>query len=138
MGLWISECLNATKLSGISFWARGNSPDKGKAKISLNMKETTPAVASKPEYKTGTCTGTDTTCIHPNYMFDVTTTWTEVKIPWASFNPGDAAGTQVVPDGRNIVQIQFDVGLTWVQDASGTAVPVAAPYELAVDTLTFY
>jgi hypothetical protein len=137
MGLWISECLNATNLTGISFWARGNAPT-GKAKFSICMKETTAATPSKPGNKTGTCPGTDTTCIHPNYQFDVTDTWTQFQVPWASFTGGDAAGTPVSADGRNIWQLQFDIGLAWLPDATGAYAPVPAPYELDVDTMTFY
>ena len=138
MGLWISECLNATNFSGISFWVRGSAPT-GQAKFTILMQETTPATPSKVGSKAGTCQGTDTTCVHPTYMFTVTDTWTQIQIPWASFTGGSAAGTPVTPDGRNIWQMQFDVGLTWVTPAGGSAaVPVLGAYKLDVDNLTFY
>jgi hypothetical protein len=133
MGLWISECLNATNFSGISFWVRGSAPT-GKAKFTILMKETTPATGSKA----GTCQGTDTTCVHPTYTFTVTDTWTQIQIPWASFTGGAAAGTPVTPDGRNIWQIQFDVGLNWAAPDGGPIGPVPGAYTLDVDTLTFY
>jgi len=139
MGIWISECLDAKSFSGVSFWTRGSAPT-GKAKLSILMKETTAATPAKTGNKTGTCPGTDTTCIHPNYMFTVTDTWTQIQIPWASFTKGDAAGTPVTPDGSNIWQIQFDIGLNWVPGPTdgGAYVPVPGAYKLDVDTITFY
>ena len=138
MGVWISGCLDATAFSGISFWVRGIAPT-ATAKISLFMKQTTSSVPAQSTSKTGTCPGvTDTTCIHPKYEFEVTDTWTEVKVPWAAFTPGDADGTPVPADGSSIWQIQFDIGLMWMPDAAGTYLPVPAAYELVVDDLTFY
>lgn len=131
MGLWLSECVNATTFSGISMWIRGNGPT-GDAKLSLLMEETT------PEADDGTCVGTTDTCIHPSYTFPVTTDWTQVQVAWGDFMAGDAAGTAVTPDGSNIWQIQFDIGLVWEPDDSGEYVPVPAGYELTVDDMTFY
>jgi hypothetical protein len=137
MGLWLSTCLDTSGFSGISFWARGDSPSQN-AKFTILMQETTSATPKMAGDKFGTCMGTDTTCIHPSYTFPVTDTWTEVKVPWSAFMPGNANGTAVVPNGKNIWQIQFDVGLMWGTDASGAAAPIPAPYEFAVDSLTFY
>jgi hypothetical protein len=103
------------------------------------MKETTPATPSKVGDKAGTCPGTGTTCVHPNYTFPVKDTWTQIQIPWASFTGGAAAGTPVTADGSNIWQLQIDVGLTWVTPDGGvTAVAVPSAYLLDIDTLTFY
>ncbi len=137
MGLWISECLSATAFTGISFWVRGNGPE-GNVKLSILMRETTSSTASTPDDAIGTCPGTDDTCIHPTYRFPLTDTWTEIKVPWTSFTAGDAAGTPVVPDGRNIWQIQFDVGLVWAPDANDVYQPTPAGYEFAADTFSFY
>jgi hypothetical protein len=139
LGIWISECLNATKFSGLSFWARGVAPT-GKAKISVLMQETQPAVAAKAEYKTGTCQGVaDTTCVHPHYEFAVTNAWAQVQVPWASFSGGSSAGTPVAADGHNIFQVQWDVGLVWMPgEAAGTYVAVPGAYEIEIDTVTFY
>lgn len=137
-GLWLSTCVDASKLSGISFWVRGDAP-KGEAKLTLSMGDTTPAVPAKADDKPGTCTGDAMTCVHPSFLFKVTDAWTEVKVPWASFTDGDAAGTVVTPDGGNVTQVQFAVELEWILGADGvTYEPVPAPYELAVDTLSFY
>jgi hypothetical protein len=141
MGLWISECLNATKFSGISFWTRGSAPT-GTAKFTIMMKETTPATAAKATDKVGTCQGTGTACVHPTYTFKVIDTWALIQIPWASFTGGKTADTikpDITPDGSNIWQLQIDVGLTWVTpDGGTTAVAVPSAYVLDVDTLTFY
>lgn len=136
-GIWLSACLNATKLQGISFWVRGSTPD-GKGTLTASMQETVPSTPAKVGDKVGTCTGDAMTCIHPTFVFPVTDTWAQVQVPWASFKAGDAAGTAVTPDGRNITQVQFGVGLVWVADAAGVYAPTPAPYELAVDTLAFY
>ena len=42
------------------------------------------------------------------------------------------------PNGSNIWQVQFDIGLQWGKDATGADVPIPAAYKLAVDDLTFY
>jgi len=136
-GLWLSACLDATALHGISFWVRGNAP-KGESVMTLSMGETTPSTPAKAGDKTGSCKGDAMTCIGPKFTFPVTDAWTEVKVAWADFNPGDAAGGGVTPDGRNITQVQFGVELNWVPDDAGVYAPVAAPYELAVDSLSFY
>ena len=137
LGLWISECLDATAFSGISFWVRGNGPT-ATAKLSLLMEETTSATATTPDDSIGTCMGTDMTCVHPSFTFPVTDTWTQIEVPWSSVMPGNAAGTTVVADGSNIWQIQFDIGLVWTTDTAGVSHPTPAPYEFVVDNLTFY
>lgn len=137
MGLWISECLNASAFAGLSFWVRGNSPT-GDAKVSLMMQETAANMPATADAKIGTCPGTDEQCVHPSYTFAVTDDWTEIQIPWLSFTAGSAAGTAVVPDGRNVWQIQYDIGLVWAPDANDVYAPTPAEYELVIDDLTFY
>ena len=137
---WISECLDATQFVGISFWVKGNAPT-GQAKFSVNMRETQPITPSKAEYKTGTCTGTDTgdppTCVHPSFTFTLTDTWQQIQAPWGDFTPGNANGTQVPVDGHNIWQLQFDIALNWAQGGDGGWAPVPAAYDLIVDSMTF-
>lgn len=137
MGLWQSACVNASNFSGLSFWARGNTPE-GKSTLTLMMGDTQPSVPAKADDKIGTCSGDAMTCVHPTFVFPVTDEWTEIEIPWASFTAGNAAGVLVKPDGKNIFQLQFGVGLVWVPDAAGVYMPTPAPYELSVDTLAFY
>ena len=137
MGTWLSACLNATRFAGISFWVRGNVP-MAKGTLTLSMQETLPSTPAKAGDAIGTCAGTGTACVPPTYPFDVTDTWTQIKVPWASFMPGTAPGASITPDGRNIIQIQFGVGLVWAADANGVYQPTPAPYELVLDTLSFY
>jgi hypothetical protein len=139
MGLWMSDCLDATAFSGISFWVRGSAPT-GKVKISLMMEETTSVTPATGDSNVGTCPGTDETCIHPSFEFDVSAdgSWARVELAWNRFQGGNAAGTSVPADGHNIWQIQFDIGVTWEDGGDGAYVPVPAAYELVVDDLTFY
>lgn len=135
LGLWISECLDATAFEGISFWVRGNAPT-GQAKVSVLMEETTSETAAGDSV--GTCAGSDETCIHPNHLFDVSDEWTEVQVPWSSFTGAVSPGQTVTVDGHNLWQIQFDIGVEWRADESGEYSPTPAPYELVVDSLSFY
>ncbi len=137
MGTWFSACVNATKFAGISFWARGNAP---KVSLKIPMQETLPSTPATAGDKIGTCGGTiaDKTCVHPIFTFPVTNTWTKIEAPWTAFTPGSAAGTAVSPDGRNITQIEFAIELIWVPDTAGVYMPTPAPYDLAVDSITFY
>lgn len=137
MGTWLSGCINASKFSGVSFWVRGNAPE-GKAKFTASMQETLPITPAMAGGAVGTCAGDAKTCIHPTFVFPVTDEWTEIKAPWTGFTPGNAAGALVKPDGKNLTQLQFDIGLVWVADAAGTYMPTPAPYELVVDSLSFY
>jgi len=139
MGLWISECLDATAFSGLSFWVRGNAPT-GDAKISIMMQETTSSMPETSDSKVGTCAGTTEQCIHPVHTFPVTDTWTEVRAAWSTFIGGNANETPVSADGRNIWQIQLDIGLVWVDDGTGTDtyVPTPGEYELVIDDVAFY
>lgn len=132
MGLWMSECIDASTFDGISLWVRGNAPT-GEAKISLLMEETTPVADD------GTCDGTTEECIHPSAVFPVTDEWTQIELAWGDFDPGDANGTAVTADGTNIWQLQFDIGLEWTdEDGDEVYEPTPAAYELVVDDLNFY
>jgi hypothetical protein len=138
-GIWLSACLNASKLTGISFFAKGNTPD-GKATFTLSMGDTTPATAAKPDDKIGTCPGDAMACVHPTFVFPVSADWTEVKIPWSAFTAGNANGALIKPDGKNIIQVQWGAALVWAETpvGSGKYMPTPAPYDLAVDTVSFY
>ncbi len=132
LGLWMSECIDASTFDGISLWIRGNAPT-GDVEISLLMEETTPTVDD------GTCDGTTDECIPPKASFPITDEWTKIELAWGDFDPGDANGTAITPDGTNIWQLQFDISLEWTdEDGDEVYDPTPAPYELVVDDLTFY
>ncbi len=137
MGTWLSACLNATSFTGVSFWVKGNAP---KASLKMLMQETLPSTRANPSDKIGTCAGTiaDKSCVHPIFTFPVTNTWTKIEAPWTAFTPGNAVGTAVRPDGRNITQFEFAIELIWVPGDGGAYVPTPAPYDVTVDSITFY
>jgi hypothetical protein len=134
MGLWLSGCIDASVFSGIAFAVRGVAPI-GTAKLSLVMSDTTSATEGDTR---GTCSGATADCIHPYVEFPVTEEWTVIEATWDQFSPGSAAGTVVSADGSNIWQLQVDVGVEWIADASGTYVGTPAPYEFVIDSITFF
>ncbi len=137
MGTWLSTCVNATKFTGISFWVKGNAP---KVSLKVSMQETLPSTPANNGDKIGTCPGTiaDKTCVHPIFTFPVTNTWTKIEAPWTGFTSGIAGTTAVRPDGRNITQFEFAIELIWVPGDGGAYVPTPAPYDVTVDSMTFY
>lgn len=137
LGLWLSACVDASVFDGISFWVRGLAPT-GEAKFTVLTGETTAVEPTAADGPVGSCDFPEAECIHPTYTFPVTDTWTEVRVPWAAMMPGSAGGTPITADGSNVWQIQFDVGVEWVPDDAGVYQPTPAPYEFAVDSLTFY
>ena len=124
LGIWMSTCINATAFTGVSFWVRGTAPT-GKATLKISMGDTLTSMPTSGT-KIGTCPGTDKTCIHPLYEFPVTADWVQIKAPWTAFKAGDAAGTPVIPNGRNIEQFGIDLGLVWAQVACCVYVPTPA------------
>lgn len=132
MGLWLSSCIDASAFSGITFWVRGNAPT-GEAKFNIFMQETTPDTTDEADANVGTCAGMGTACVAPSFTFAVTDEWTQVSMDWADFDPGSAAGTAVQPDGSNIWQLQFDIGLVF-----DDITPTPAPYELVIDDMAFH
>lgn len=137
LGLWMSECLDASAFSGISFWARGKAPT-GTVKLFLMMQETQSSMPDKEDTKKGTCSATQDKCIHPIAEVKVTDTWTEVKVPWSQFMLGSAAGNPVQADGTNVWQLQVEVPLEWKADDAGEYHPTPSDYELVIDSVAFY
>jgi hypothetical protein len=134
MGLWLSDCLDASAFNGVSFWVKGDAPT-GSAKLSLLTPETTSVEIMNGK---GTCAGSQMECLPPNSMFPVTDAWTEIKVAWADLMPGSNLGEPVIADGKRLSQIQFDVALMWTPDDNGEYHPTPAPYGLTVDSLNFY
>jgi hypothetical protein len=134
MGLWLSDCLDASAFTGVSFWVKGNAPT-GKAKISLLTPETT---SSMVDAKKGSCAGDEKECLSPNTEVTVTDTWTEVTVAWADLAPGSNLGEPVIADGKRLSQLQFEVALVWTPDDMDVYHPTPAPYELVIDDVSFY
>jgi hypothetical protein len=134
MGLWLSDCLDASAFSGVSFWVKGNAPT-GQSKVSLLTPETTSTMV---DAKKGTCAGDEKECLSPNTKVPVTDTWTEVKVAWADLAPGSNLGEPVIADGKRLSQLQFEVELVWTPDDMDVYHPTPAPYELVIDDVSFY
>lgn len=138
IGIWTSGCVNASSYSGVTFWVRGIAPNDGTASMTLVWAATTPATPPTGIKYSGTCTGDATTCIQPKFTFPVTDTWTQVHAKWSDFKGGMAVGDPMVPDGGNLIQFQWDIGLLFTLDpATNAYVPVAAPYALELDEFAF-
>jgi hypothetical protein len=138
MGLWLSNCVNASAFAGISFWVRGDAP-AGEAKFSLLMEESTWEMADS----VGTCAAaSEELCVHPSAMVTVSDEWTQIQLPWSAFTAGSTPAGAVTVDGTNIWQIQFDVGLEWIpddpEDENSEYHPAPSGYEFALDDVTFY
>ncbi|GEM_PF-1942388 len=131
LGMWMG-CIDASAYQGISFWVKGTTPT-GKASFSFSNPETT--VPDTTGYGGGTCSGI---CKSPYIDFPVTTTWTQVLVPWGTFTPGIANGANVTTTGNDISGLTFNVSLNYVA-APGDAGYVATPgaYSLAIDDIEF-
>jgi Glycosyl hydrolase family 12. len=131
LGMW-TGCIDASAYQGISFWVQGTTPT-GKASLSFSNPETT--VPDTTGYGGGTCSGI---CKSPYIDFPVTTTWTQILVPWSTFTPGIANGANVTSTGNGISGLTFNVSLNYVA-APGDAGYVASPgaYNLAIDDIQF-
>jgi hypothetical protein len=136
-GVWTTGCFNASAYKGISFWARGIVPKDGKATFSVMMAETAPSVPPAGTTNRGTCTGASEQCKSPKFSFPVTDTWTQVHAPWSGFMGGDANGTPVAANGDDIFQFQWEIGLAFAPDSTGSYVAQPAEYELEIDDVAF-
>jgi hypothetical protein len=131
LGMWMG-CIDASAYQGISFWVQGTTPT-GKASLSFSNPETT--VPDTTGYGGGTCSGV---CKSPYIDFPVTTTWTQILVPWGTFVSGIANGANVTSTGNSISGLTFNVSLNYVA-APGDAGYVASPgaYNLAIDDIEF-
>ena len=131
LGMWMG-CVDASAYQGISFWVKGTTPT-GKASFSFTTENT--SAPDTTGYGGGTCSGT---CKGPWVDFPVTTTWTQVLVPWGTFTPGMANGANVTTTGNGITGLTYNVSLNYVA-AAGDAGYVAAPgaYNLAIDDIEF-
>ncbi len=133
LGFW-SGCFDASAYQGLTMWVRGTAPN-GTASLSLTM-EATSAPSAENALAGGTC---EADCTEASIEFPVTSSWSEVLLPWASFAPGTADGAEVPVTGDGITGMTFSVPLEWVasDEDPDTYVPVAGPIGLEVDDLRF-
>ncbi len=73
------------------------------------------------------------------FDFAVSSTWTQVLVPWGTFTAGTANGATVPTTGNGITGLSWDVSLVFAPQSAGstTYVPVPAGYNLAVDNVQF-
>jgi hypothetical protein len=138
VGLWMG-CIDARTFAGLSFWARGASPN-GMVSVGLSMEDTS-APAADPAGG-GTCTPAGTMgCAGPSAAIAITADWTQYTIPWAMFMPGrGASDVAVMANGDEITGISFGAQMNYVPnpaDDGGTYIPEPGPYEVAIDNLGF-
>lgn len=133
LAFW-SGCFDASAYQGLKLWVRGTAPS-GTASLSLTM-EATSAPSEENALAGGTC---EADCEPASIEFPVTSVWSEVLLPWASFTPGSANGAEVPVTGAGITGMTFSVPLEWVASDTDpdTYVPSPAAVGLEVDDLRF-
>ena len=131
LGMWMG-CIDASAYQGISFYVQGTVPG-GSATMTLATEATTAPDTTDPNGG-GTCT--TGTCAVASITFPVTSTWSQVLVPWATFTAGTANGASVTTDGNGITGLSWNAGLTYGA-APGDAgyAPVPAAYNLSVDNV---
>lgn len=137
-GIWMG-CADASAYKGISFWVRGSS-GTGTFSFVIGMDSTD--MPDSTGAGGGTCPGTTTTCKAPEKDgIPLTTDWAQVQILWADFTPGMSGGTAVVPDGNNIINMTWNVGLAYHLDPtdpdSGTYVAIPGDLRIDIDDIAF-
>jgi hypothetical protein len=143
LGIWMS-CINAPSYSGISFWVRGQTPtgtcsaDAGGGSC-FSVSLSTAATTVPADGGAGSCVGTSSTCVSPKAAdLPISTTWSQIKIPWTSFVGGMAGGVAYTPNGDGIAGLLFNVSLVYAPNEAGTYVPVPANIDLQIDDVGFY
>ena len=133
LGIWMG-CIDASAYQGIAFWVQGTAPTGG-ANFTLAT-ETTSAPDSTDSHGGGTCTTTP--CAGPTIQFPVTSSWTQVLVPWSTFTAGQANGATVATTGNGITGMSFAVSTNYTCDSAGkNCVPAPGAYNLAVDNIQF-
>lgn len=136
MGVYFYPCLDASVYKGITFWARGNLPERtvaaatipaGTVTISLDIGD----VATESLDSIG-CAMDDpadaTLCTRPTTTFVVSDAWTQFTFNWADFDPGNKNGTPYNPTGDNLLGINLTM-----DNAFGTSNTLA----LIIDDVAF-
>ena len=139
VGMWMG-CINASAYTGLSFWARGASPN-GMMSVAIAMEDATAPDAANPAGG-GTCDPAPAEgCASPSAAVAITADWTEYSLPWAMFTPGvGAAGAAVAANGDEITGLVFQAQMNYVPnpaDDGGTYIPEPGAYEIAVDSIVF-
>ena len=131
LGMWMG-CMDASAYAGISFWVKGSVPG-GTATLALAT-----AGTSGPDstgFGGGTCTSG--TCAGPSITFPVTSDWSQVLVPWATFTAGTANGGDVATTGSDITGMSWNAALAYAAIGDGGYAPTPGAYNLSVDNVQF-
>ena len=131
LGMWMG-CVDASAYAGISFWVKGSVPSST-ATLALAT-----AGTSGPDstgFGGGTCT--TGTCAGPSITFPVTSDWSQVLVPWATFTPGTANGGDVTTTGSDISGMSWNAALAYAAIGDGGYAATPGAYNLSVDNVQF-
>jgi hypothetical protein len=145
LGFWMS-CVNAQSYSGISFWARGQTPvgtcsaDAGGGSCFTVSIGTAATTLPGGDGGVGTCSGTTTTCVNPMVSDrQLSLNWAQYKVPWSMFTGGMAGGSPYTPNGAGLIGLSFGLSLTYTGVDAGAAgytyVPVPSTLNLQIDDI---
>ncbi len=129
VGLWMG-CIDASAYQGLTLSVKGPVPS-GFVSVSLSMEATSPPDEADPAAG-GTC---ESGCTDATVQIPVTSTWTEVLIPWSAFTPGTANSASIPVTGDDIAGLSFSIDLPYVEDPQnpGEYIPDTASYDFSFD-----
>lgn len=133
LGMWMA-CIDATSFTGLSLDIKGSTPT-GTVTLTVATEATAPPDEQNPDAG-GTCL---TDCSDASAEIAVSDEWTQVLLPWGAFTPGTADGAMVPVNGDNLIGINVQVGLEYVEDENnpGEYIPAPGSYDVAIDDLDF-
>lgn len=133
MGMWMS-CIDATSFTGLSLSIKGTTPTST-VTLTLATEATAPPDEANPDAG-GTCVSD---CADASVEIAVSDTWTQALLPWGAFAPGTANGATVSVNGDDLIGVNVQVGLEYVEDPNspGDYVPAPGSYDVAIDDLGF-
>jgi len=131
LGMWMG-CIDASAYAGLSFWVKGTVPASTATLALVTAGTTAPDTTG---FGGGVCTSG--TCAGPSVTFPVTSDWTQVLVPWASFTAGTANGASVTTSGSDVTGMSWNAGLAYGAIGDGGYAPTPASYNLTVDNVQF-
>jgi hypothetical protein len=129
LGMWMG-CIDASAYQGISFWVQGSIPTPT---ATMTMASEATSAPDSTGYGGGTCTSG--TCNPASITFPVTSSWTQVLVPWGTFTPGTANGGNTTTTGNGITGLSFNVGLAYAAIGDGGYAATPAAYNLSIDNV---
>jgi len=112
VALPIGNCYDASAYEGVSFWVKGD-PGAGNATLKMNL-QTPP---TEPTTSGGSCTAGCSD--HFGKIVDVTSTWTEIKVPWSDLKRGCAETSPPVPANFEPAKMILSISFQQVDPSKG-------------------